>query len=157
MFFEYIKIFSFFRNYTHTRIDIFWLKTGNDEKEKKYNNNTFLYKRKKKRVCRARPRIGQVDEWNGNPCQRAFIGSFIKRKGPHVHVQPSKRVRLPDFATTDGCTDSSWGRISIRPKIAIHIRTNTQIFPYVQLGQICIYKVLRKSRFLNYRYNILTK
>lgn len=125
---------------------IFWLKTDNIWRKRKDIIIIFFYIKERKRVCRARPRIGQVDEWNGNPCQRAFIGSFIKRKGPHVHVQPSKRVRLPDFATTDGCTDSSWGRISIRPKIAIHTRTSTQIFPYVH--QVCIYRVLLRGHVL---------
>lgn len=37
-----------------------------------------------------RPQVEQIDGWNGNPSgQRAFIGDFIKRKGPRARLRPA--------------------------------------------------------------------
>lgn len=85
---------------------------NNETREKKYNKYSKSDKKrqKEKRECRAwvSGRTGWRMKRKSLPA--GVYRKFHKKKGAaHVHVQPSKRVRLPDFATTDGCTDSFLG------------------------------------------------
>jgi len=91
--------------------------------------------REKERECVCRAVSGRTGwRMKRKSLPAGVYRKFHKKKGSHVHVQPSKRVRLPDFATTDGCTDSFWGRILIRPKIAAHmyIYLYTQVARYIE-------------------------